>query len=389
MVEDFHKSPLNDSKQLMSPSYCRFLRTKKMPSLAEGFTSVHVCKSDGDVRTAMDEFKTIGALTRVQTPSQRGPVFSSGFQRFRPQSRTGAAWDLSFGTLEGPGSVYASDGGAGSRPVDADVIMEDADTLAGNRPGWGGDNGAVPGSGFWTSLNGGSTGSEVDDPMEEGYAAFSEETEGRDADTHGQLNGERLWEAGRANGKRKLDDVSAGVRSHGGGEDGEKGARPGQGSKGLKGRAQEGQGFGETDRATSSGGGDDSAGKGLGVSARGESGGAAGSQEPRLYRLAFPSISTADFMFDHQRAADVIVEEVSGFLGRVDPGLHLMLVDLSDESDMVRRVRGVAKEKGLEVGAGRRFEIRGGNITKLRTGGGAECQVIANATNWYACTMVS
>jgi hypothetical protein len=360
-----------------------------MPSLAEGFTSVHVCKSDGDVRTAMDEYKTVGATTRVQTPSRQGPVFSGEFQGFRPQARTGAARDLSFGTLEGPGGVYASDGGANSHLGDADVIMEDANTSAGNRPWSGGNDGAVPGSDFRSSLNGvreGSTGSEVHDPMEEGYGAFSGETEGREAETHGQLNGERLWEAGRANGKRKLDDVSAGVRSHGGGADEENGTVPGQGLKGLEGGAQAGQGFAEKDRATFSGGGDDGAGKGLGVLARAESGGPAGSQEPR-FRLAFPSISTADFMFDHQQAADVIVEEVSGFLGRADSGLHLMLVDLSDESDMVRRVRGVAKEKGLEMGAGSRFEFWGGDITKLRTGGGPESQVIANATNWYVCFM--
>ena len=52
-------------------------------------------------------------------------------------------------------------------------------------------------------------------------------------------------------------------------------------------------------------------------------------------------------------AADVIVDEASAFLGRARAELHLMLVDLSDESDIVRRVRGAAERRGLETGFGK------------------------------------
>ncbi|XP_057815325.2 transcription factor bHLH140 [Cryptomeria japonica] len=96
--------------------------------------------------------------------------------------------------------------------------------------------------------------------------------------------------------------------------------------------------------------------------------------------LAFPSISTADFHFDHEKAADIIVDRISEFLMRYKTmNFKLVLVDLTKNSDMLRRVHSKAAEKGLDS---KRFYTFVGDITKLYTEGGLKCSVIANAANW-------
>ncbi|CAM6083062.1 unnamed protein product [Calypogeia fissa] len=94
--------------------------------------------------------------------------------------------------------------------------------------------------------------------------------------------------------------------------------------------------------------------------------------------LAFPSISTSDFQFDHENAATVVVEEVAKFLITEDPKMRLVLVDLKD-SHMLSLVSRKAREQGLDPN---RFLTFVGDITKLRTSRGPACNVIANAANW-------
>ncbi|XP_024536868.1 transcription factor bHLH140 isoform X2 [Selaginella moellendorffii] len=96
--------------------------------------------------------------------------------------------------------------------------------------------------------------------------------------------------------------------------------------------------------------------------------------------LAFPSISTADFRFDHEKAANIIVETVSEFFSRAESsGLRLVLVDIDQGSDMLSRVRSKAESAGLDS---RKFLVTHGDITKLHSTGGPRCSVIANAANW-------
>lgn len=96
--------------------------------------------------------------------------------------------------------------------------------------------------------------------------------------------------------------------------------------------------------------------------------------------LAFPSISTADFQFDHEMAADIIVEMVIEFHRNPNhAGLKLVFVDLSANSDMLCRVSKKAAEAGL---SSLQLLIHAGDITKLLSSGGPKCNFIANATNW-------
>ncbi|KAJ7555676.1 hypothetical protein O6H91_05G050100 [Diphasiastrum complanatum] len=96
--------------------------------------------------------------------------------------------------------------------------------------------------------------------------------------------------------------------------------------------------------------------------------------------LAFPSLSTADFQFDHEKAAIVMIESVTEFLSKDEnAGLELMLVDLSADSDMLLRVGRIAAELGLNE---KGFATYTGDITKLHSIGGLECKVIANCANW-------
>ena len=55
--------------------------------------------------------------------------------------------------------------------------------------------------------------------------------------------------------------------------------------------------------------------------------------------LAFPSISTADFQFDLDRASDIIVDTAADFLQKFD-NIRLVLVDLSEKSIIIGQREG-------------------------------------------------
>ncbi|TQD94260.1 hypothetical protein C1H46_020074 [Malus baccata] len=94
--------------------------------------------------------------------------------------------------------------------------------------------------------------------------------------------------------------------------------------------------------------------------------------------LAFPSISTADFQFDIEKASDIIVEKVIEFVNKLG-NARLVLVDLSHKSKILSLVRAKASEKNIDSN---KFFTFVGDITKLHSGGGLHCNVIANAANW-------
>ncbi|CAM6068853.1 unnamed protein product [Sphagnum tenellum] len=96
--------------------------------------------------------------------------------------------------------------------------------------------------------------------------------------------------------------------------------------------------------------------------------------------LAFPSISTSDFQFDHEKAADIIVKAAIQFFQDKDhAGLRLIFVDLSPNSDMLARVRRNLVKEGLNP---QQLLTHAGDITKLRSSGGLACNMITNAANW-------
>ncbi|KAH7677923.1 Aprataxin-like protein [Dioscorea alata] len=97
-----------------------------------------------------------------------------------------------------------------------------------------------------------------------------------------------------------------------------------------------------------------------------------------FHTLAFPSISTSDFQFNHEKASDIITEVVANFLIKVD-NIRLVLVDLSHKSNILSLVRAKAAKKHID---NKRFLIHVGDITRLHTEGGLHCNVIANAANW-------
>ncbi|CAN4106144.1 unnamed protein product [Withania somnifera] len=94
--------------------------------------------------------------------------------------------------------------------------------------------------------------------------------------------------------------------------------------------------------------------------------------------LAFPSISTADFHFNIEKASDIIVEKVEGYVNKLG-NARIVLVDLSQNSKILSLVRGKAAEKNIDS---KKFFTFAGNITKLYSEGGLRCNAIANATNW-------
>nr|XP_010937899.1 transcription factor bHLH140 isoform X2 [Elaeis guineensis] len=97
-----------------------------------------------------------------------------------------------------------------------------------------------------------------------------------------------------------------------------------------------------------------------------------------VHTLAFPSISTADFQFDLEKASDIIVESVADFSRKVD-NVRLVLVDLSHKSNILSLVRAKAAERNIDS---KKFFTFVGDITQLYTKGGLRCNVIANAANW-------
>ncbi|XP_057808168.1 transcription factor bHLH140 isoform X2 [Salvia miltiorrhiza] len=94
--------------------------------------------------------------------------------------------------------------------------------------------------------------------------------------------------------------------------------------------------------------------------------------------LAFPSISTADFQFDLEKASNIIVEKVEEYIGRIGKG-KLVLVDLSRGSKILSLVETKAAKKNIDSN---KFSTFVGDITRLRSQGGLHCNVIANTTNW-------
>ncbi|KAK4418912.1 Transcription factor [Sesamum alatum] len=94
--------------------------------------------------------------------------------------------------------------------------------------------------------------------------------------------------------------------------------------------------------------------------------------------LAFPSISTADFQFNLEKASDIIVEKVEEFISRIGKA-RLVLVDLSQGSKILSLVKTKAARKNIDSN---KFFTFVGDITRLRSQGGLHCNVIANAANW-------
>ncbi|XP_044502027.1 transcription factor bHLH140 isoform X2 [Mangifera indica] len=94
--------------------------------------------------------------------------------------------------------------------------------------------------------------------------------------------------------------------------------------------------------------------------------------------LAFPSISTSDFQFNHEKASDIIIEKVEEFLYKLG-NAQLVLVDLSHGSKILSLVRDKAAQKNINP---KKFFTFVGDITQLHSRGGLHCNVIANAANW-------
>ncbi|XP_038688379.1 transcription factor bHLH140 isoform X2 [Tripterygium wilfordii] len=94
--------------------------------------------------------------------------------------------------------------------------------------------------------------------------------------------------------------------------------------------------------------------------------------------LAFPSISTADFQFNHEKASDIIVEKVEEFVKKVGNG-RLVLVDLNHGSKILSLVRAKVAQRNIDS---KKFFTFVGDITQLYSKGGLRCNVIANAANW-------
>ncbi|XP_020529579.1 transcription factor bHLH140 isoform X2 [Amborella trichopoda] len=101
-------------------------------------------------------------------------------------------------------------------------------------------------------------------------------------------------------------------------------------------------------------------------------------QNDAFYTLVFPSISTSDFQFNKEKASGIIVEEVSKFLDWAE-NVRLVLVDLTKTSTILSMVESKAVEKGIDP---KKFFTFVGDITRLCTDGGLQCNVIANAANW-------
>ncbi|CAK7343852.1 unnamed protein product [Dovyalis caffra] len=94
--------------------------------------------------------------------------------------------------------------------------------------------------------------------------------------------------------------------------------------------------------------------------------------------LAFPSISTADFQFNNEKASDIIVEKVKEFADKLE-NARLVLVDLSHGSKILSLVRAKAAKRNIDS---KKFFTFVGDITQLYSQGGLHCNVIANAANW-------
>lgn len=105
---------------------------------------------------------------------------------------------------------------------------------------------------------------------------------------------------------------------------------------------------------------------------------AGGNASDNIPTLAFPSISTADFQFNLEKASDIIVEKVEEFISKIGKG-RLVLVDLSHGSKILSLVRTKAAKKNVDSS---KFFTVVGDITRLHSCKGLNCNVIANAANW-------
>ncbi|KAL9242587.1 hypothetical protein vseg_016573 [Gypsophila vaccaria] len=94
--------------------------------------------------------------------------------------------------------------------------------------------------------------------------------------------------------------------------------------------------------------------------------------------LAFPSISTADFQFDIEKASDIIVQKVEEYMKKLG-NARLVLVDLTHRSRILSLVKAKAAERNIDPN---KFFTFVGDITCLNSKGGLRCNVIANAANW-------
>ncbi|WCJ28024.1 APRATAXIN-like [Euphorbia peplus] len=94
--------------------------------------------------------------------------------------------------------------------------------------------------------------------------------------------------------------------------------------------------------------------------------------------LAFPSISTADFKFNIDKASDIIVEKVEEFVKKLG-NARLVLVDLSHGSKILSLVKAKAAQRNIDS---KKFCTFVGDITQLYSQRGLRCNVIANAANW-------
>ncbi|XP_050227611.1 transcription factor bHLH140 isoform X2 [Mercurialis annua] len=100
--------------------------------------------------------------------------------------------------------------------------------------------------------------------------------------------------------------------------------------------------------------------------------------EESIPTLVFPSISTADFQFNSEKASDIIVERVEEFVKKLG-NARLVLVDLSHGSKILTLVRAKAAQRNIDTN---KFFTFVGDITRLYSQGGLRCNVIANAANW-------
>ncbi|KAL6574576.1 hypothetical protein OROMI_011861 [Orobanche minor] len=118
--------------------------------------------------------------------------------------------------------------------------------------------------------------------------------------------------------------------------------------------------------------------KGDGLDLTSNSGAIADDRLDSIPTLAFPSISTADFQFNLEKASEIIVEKVEEFVGRIG-NARLVLVDLSHGSKILSLVKSKATQKNVDSS---KFFTFVGDITRLRSRRGLHCNVIANAANW-------
>ncbi|KAF4379069.1 hypothetical protein F8388_022156 [Cannabis sativa] len=94
--------------------------------------------------------------------------------------------------------------------------------------------------------------------------------------------------------------------------------------------------------------------------------------------LAFPSISTSDFQFNHEKASDIIIEKVEEFLDKIG-NARLVFVDLTHRSKILTLVKEKASKRNIDPN---KFFTFVGDITQLYSQGGLRCNVVANAANW-------